>query len=294
MDVRDFRIYLALERSPFASYETIGRTIGTSGTTVKARIDRMRARGVMSEVRVIPIAHVFGRHWRTFGIGVGPGSPDDAAILRVQDVIWTWRDHRGLLVVNAFTQERDTVPAGLVSLFGEEPIGAVQPEPPATADSSSLVLSPLDWRVLEALLENPRAPLSSLSRRVGLSARTIRRRRDGLYKRGLIRSFISLDASREPGVIVYGAYVSVDRRTNLRNVRARGAARVWTHYDPPAVLMLGHVPTYSEATEAEKQLQATPGAKVVEFSIPAGGSLAVERVGKWIRAEKSRWDASRR
>lgn len=294
MDVRDFRIYLELERNPFASWEAIGRTIGMSGTAVKVRIDRMRSRGVISGVYVMPVAQVLGRHWQTFGIAAGSDGPDDAAILRADDVVWTWRDHRGLLVVNAFTEEEDAVPEGLIAMFGKAALVPTQPEPPITLDPASFVLSPLDWRILEVLIDRPRTPLSSMARQVGLSARTVRKRRDALYRRGLVRAFISLDASREPGEIVYGAYVSVDRRENLRKVRARGAARVWTHYNPPAALLMGHVPTYSAAAEAERQLQATPGAKGVMFSIPTGGSFAAERVREWIQAERRRWGLSGR
>ncbi len=294
MDVRDFRIYLELERNPFASWETVGRAVGISGTAVKTRIDRMRARGVISGVYVMPVAQVLGRHWVTFGIAAAPEGPDDAAILRADDVVWTWRDHRGLLVVNAFTREENAIPGGLIALFGKPALVPTQPEPPMTADPARFVLSVLDWRILEVLIDRPRASISSLAREIGLSPRTVRKRRDDLYRRGLIRAFISLDASREPGVIVYGAYVSVDRRESLRTVRAPGAARVWTHYDPPAALLMGHVDTYSEAAEAEKQLNATPGAKGVMFSIPTGGSFATDRVREWIRAERRRWAASAR
>ena len=294
MDVRDFRIYLELERDPFASWETIGRTLGTTGTSVKARVDRMRGRGVMSDVYVMPVAQALGRHWQTFGIAAAPGGPDDAAILRADDVVWTWRDHRGLLVVNVFSEREDAIPGGLSALFGRAALAPVQPEPPVVADPASFVLSVLDWRILEVLIDHPRAPVSAVARQVGLSARTVRRRRDALYRRGLIRAFISLDASREPGEIVYGAYVSVERREDLRRVRARSAARVWTHYDPPAALLMGHVTTYAEAAEAEQQLRATPGAKGVMFSIPTGGSFAADRVRGWIRAERARWEGSGR
>ena len=63
MDTVDFRILLELHRHPFASFEGIGRTVRITGTAVKARLERMEARGVVQGFYVAVAAPAF-RRWR--------------------------------------------------------------------------------------------------------------------------------------------------------------------------------------------------------------------------------------
>src|SRR5581483_4353211 len=64
MDERDCRILMALVRSPFESYESLGREIGTSGTAVRARLDRLARAGVFLGFACGPSAIALRRHAR--------------------------------------------------------------------------------------------------------------------------------------------------------------------------------------------------------------------------------------
>ena len=69
MDTVDFRILLELHRHPFASFEGIGRTVRITGTAVKARLERMEARGVVQGFYVAVAAPAFRRWRRIHGSG---------------------------------------------------------------------------------------------------------------------------------------------------------------------------------------------------------------------------------
>ena len=98
-----------------------------------------------------------------------------------------------------------------------------------------------------------------------------------------------MDTSREPGLIVYAGTVNVEKRADLRRIRAPGLALVWTHYDPPAAAIVGRAASYAEAHEVERHLRELPGVTRVELTFPRGGALATDRLLAWVRAERERW-----
>jgi len=295
VDLRDCRILLELYQHPFASYEAIGRAIDTSGTVVKARLERMQERGVVRGFYATPSARVFHRYWHVFAFQELEREPTPNDLLQVEDVASVWLGPPGTVVVNTFTRSTDSAPPpGLLDLVGRQPDQAGLQDPPEAIEDPGTVLSRLEWRVMDAVLERPRSPLADLSRSTGLTPRTVRKRRDALVAKGLLIVTPVIDTSREPGRVVYSGYVRMDRRADLKRVRVPGLLLTWTHHDPPAAVILGHAASYAEAREVERTLGAIPGVTHVDVTFSRGAAFATDRLRGWIREEIERWDSLRR
>lgn len=294
MDLRDFQILVEFSRHPFGSYATIGRAIGRSGNAVKSRVNRMTRSGLLRGYFVMPRAGLFGRTWHVYAYANPQLEPSFEEILTVEDVVNVWRGPPHSLMVNTFARTRGgPPPAGLAKFLRGPPLGVVLPDPPDGLSAAEGTLSPLDWRVLDALLDRPRAPLSELARASGLSARTVRRHRDALVRKGLINVVVNLDTSRETGLIVYSGYIAVRSREYLNRIRAPGLQIIHQLHEPPAAWALGHAPSLAGLQEVEATLRAIPGVMAVELVPSRGGAFANQRLHEWIRREIQRWQTLR-
>lgn len=68
-------------------------------------------------------------------------------------------------------------------------------------------LTRLEWKVVAALLDEPRASLSSLARRTGLAPRTCARARDRLLQSKAVRVTATIREDHAEGLPVYRLYV---------------------------------------------------------------------------------------
>ena len=295
MDERDYRVVLELTRNPFASCEAIGREVGMTGTAVRARVDSMEARGVLNGYHVLPSPRVFGRWRHIFAYRDVAPEPSLTTLLGMENAVAVFRGSPGMIMVNTYDLEVDAgPPAALVKLIGRAPDGAVLTDDPGEGRPPNLVLSPLDWRVIAALLDDPRAPLAELARATRLTARTVRKRRDDLVRKGLLHVSPIVDTSREPGLIVFSGYVMVERKSDLERIQAPGLGWVWTHHDPPAAAFFGRAATYGEVQETQRSLQSIRGVLHVDLTVARGGGIASRRLHRWIRAELKPWNRSRK
>ena len=290
MDLRDFQILLELNRHPFSSPGAIGKALGVTGNAVKARLDRMKAEGLLNGFFVMPVSAVFGRHWHVFPyLDVEP-EPDLQEILDVEDVVNVWRGRPRTIMVNTYSRTRGGAPSPkLAEVLHCPPSGVALPDAPNRFSANDAVLSPLDWRVIEALLDRPRAPLADLARATQLSPRTVRKRRDSLVSKGLLGIIPNLDTSRESGLIVYSGHVATKTRADLDRLHLPGLSVLRQLFDPPAAWVIGHAATYAELQQVELKLLSIPGVISAQLVPSRGGALATERLRGWIQDELRAW-----
>ncbi len=295
MDERDFRIIVELQRNPFASAQALGRVAGVSGAAVQARLGRLRERGTLRGLALVLASEAYGREERLFFYPAPPNQPSLEDITEIEDVTFASRGHPDTYVVMVSGYEPPTkAPAELTQLIGTQPAAIAKMTPPTRTPADVTALSPLDWRVLPALLDNPRAPLNVLAKRTGLSARTVRNRRDRLLSAGLFWVLLDLDATRESGLIVFGASITVSDEETLRGLRIPGAVRLSRNTDPPGMYFIGRAETLAAVRDLEDHLKGTLGATNVFFTIPRGQRAATSRIVTWAREERAKWDAARR
>jgi DNA-binding Lrp family transcriptional regulator len=295
MDLRDFQILVELGRGPFASFDAIGRKVGLSGPAVKLRLKRLERHRVLLGLQVLPAPQVFGRRWHVFAyLGVN-AKLDLVDLLKVENVVSVWRGGHGELMVNTFDPSPTvTAPPGISRFIKQAPAQVVSLDPPATHPSQNDLLSPLDWRVMEAIIRSPRSSCAELSKASGLSPRTVRKRRDALLAKQWITVLPNMDTSREPGLIVYGGYVGVANRGVLERIEVPGLLVFRRLYEPPAAWFLGHAETLADLQTAEEALRSIPGVLRVDLGPARPGVYATKRLLGWVRAEVHRWETARK
>lgn len=292
MDERDCRLLIELVRAPFGSFEAIGRRLGVKGMTVKLRLARLEQAGVFQGFVCGPSPAALGMHGRLAIYSGAPIACDARDLLLAPGVAWSARSYPPVVSALVYVDRPDApLPEALTRLAGRAPDAVTVPDDPRAAHKP---LSPLDWRVMRAVMENPRGSLLDVAASAGLSARTVRARRDRLFEDGDLMAFPSLDATQEAGAILYGAYVGVSHASDLRALRLTNAHRLLTHHSPPATFLYGFVRTYAEAHVAEEKLRALPGATRVHFTVPQGTFEARPRLRAWVDAEIRKWDRARR
>jgi DNA-binding Lrp family transcriptional regulator len=290
MDLRDFQILLELSRQPFASNENLGRAIGVTGNAVKARLQRMEDAHLLNGFYVMPSASVFRRFWQVFPFGPVEREPNLEKVLAIDGVVNVWRGRPRTLMVNVYARSADAPPPPqLVRVLHQTPLAVAIPERPDRFSFAEATLSSLEWRVLDALLERPRASLVELAETTGLTPRTVRKRRDSLFARGLLAIAPNFDSSGESGLLIYSGYVEARQSETLESLRAPGLVVLHRLHKPPAAWIFGHTATYAELQEVEIALRGIPGVAIVELVPSRGGRVATDRLHRWIHDELRAW-----
>jgi DNA-binding Lrp family transcriptional regulator len=294
VDGTDFRILRALLEDPFASNEAIGRKAGIRGTSVKARLDRLAAEIRFRGFHLVPAPECLGRVAR--GHFYRPDALTDArveAAMRVDPVVWLVGHHDGIASVLTFEPQRDAPGrAALDEAMGGPPFLSVDvrltlnPRPP--------VLSPLDWRVLRALLADARRPLVDAAAETGLSRRTVARHRDALLETGSAYVTPLWDEAKADAAVLYHL-IAVGDGTLDRHALTRAAGPEALPYalltQPPGYAFVSMATSTAHAIAAHARVAAVPGVTTALLNFPVRNEFAEGRVRGWIDEELRKWAA---
>lgn len=297
VDATDFRILGEVLAHPFLSNEAVGRRVGLSGTAVKARAERLAREIRFRGYRLVPAAPCLGRVAR--GHFFRLDAPEDAWVARVMaadPVVWLVVHHEGTVSVLTYERPHDpTPPAALVDLFGGPPLRSVDLQ--LTADPRPPALSPLDWRVLRALVPDPRRPVSQVAEEAGLARRTAARRRQALVERGCAYATPLWDEAKSAGALLFHLIVvaspGVERRA-LLDAAGPGSLPYATLTSPPGFAFVSLAASAAHALEAQARAARVPGVREALLNIPVRNEFAQERVLGWVDEEIARWERARR
>ncbi len=247
---------------------------------------RMRRERVFEGFYVLPSAALFNRHWKIANFVVQGPEPGVAELLDFDDVVMIWRGRPKTITVNLYARDEDgTVSPQLSALLGGPPFEVLAPERHLSDSRPIGTVSPLDWRVLDGLLDGPSDPLTELAARTGLTPRTVKRRRESLVRRGLVRVLPGFNTSRESGLVLYSGQIVVGRVEDLGAVQIPGLYVMQRFSEPPAAWVFGHAPTVAKLQDIEAEIRETPAVLRAELTPCRGGAFARQRLRGWIRGE---------
>lgn len=279
----EFRLLAALTRQPLASNAMLAEGLGVSAEAVRKRLVHLREDGVLGGFTAMPAAAVFGRQPQ----GVGFARPIDLRdLLALDDAVWAATSVDDKCGVMAYTNDPDGFTERAVELAGRPPIqtGALH------AASSIPPLGPLEWRVLRAMLLEPRASLRHLSEATGLSYRTVRDRQDGLLRSGAITVDPLLRPSRS-GALFFHLWVTLADAEAEAQVRPLfGEHVVINRYAaPPSVYMFCQAPDLGAQAAMVRRVEEHPAVATLHVVLNADHATHVERLLWWIDAELESW-----
>lgn len=296
VDDEDFRILAALFRSPLASAAAIAGAVGLTRPAVSRRIDRLGSAGVLQGFAAHIAAAVFGRYARLF-----PFRPDDRPaddleeILRVDPVVWGSLKHDGGVTVCAYLADpTEEPPRALIDLLGRRPLGSYGSSLPSPRVDDP-ILSPLDWRVLEALVADPRGSTRRLANATRLSPKTVRTHRDRMIRDGLLAVTPIIESAPSRGVLLYNlalyglepedrphALALLSKKVVINETRER-----------PMMYLLCQAESLVEVMEVERRLRSVPSLGDVQLTLHKRWACATGRLVGWIRERRDFWDRAR-
>lgn len=294
MDQRNFEILVGILEDPTISYQALGREVGLSGTSVKARLDRMQDEGPLRGVVGLPHAAVFDRASAIYWVAPGAEAGDRLEeILEVDPVVWVSLLHTREVAVHTYEHPGDERPSELEEVLGAslESGGGLAPWP---GDPDETVLSILDWRLIRHLVSEPRLSVAELVERTGLTRNTVSKRRDRLFGQGLMSVFPLLEQARSAGLVLYSVVVHVgEPEVRSRVQEALPGAVPVVHgegkHGEPGTTFMGYADTLAEVTTAHEEVSALEGVAEARLIIDLERRVAVERLEGWVEEEIARW-----
>jgi DNA-binding Lrp family transcriptional regulator len=297
MDRTDLRIFSRLVADPFLSDETLAREVGLTRKAVRLRRKRMETERVLTEYGVHPRAEILGRHavtWRY--VGKDWAQVPVSQLGEVEDLVYVMNFRPNFHMAVRFTKDPDPTPDPRLARMLGRPLEGPADDRPARSSIRADALSRVDWKVLEAVVRDPRAPYSVQARYAAVSPRTVRTHTEKLEAADALACIMILNLEREAGLATYGIWLKVDESFDEKAVEL---PRLWDrpHWtrNPRGVYLLGSADNYFEARELELRLRSLPGVVGADPLIPAGGWFARDRLLTWIRGElERRYPSSRR
>lgn len=203
MDAKDFRLLVVLNQDARQSFRALGRHVGLSAPAVRERLNRLAARGILQGYWVSIDPAIFGRRDLLLSFG-GEFDRDEAAnLLTAPDIAWVAWKVDGGVTVQVWPLSVAPAVAALSRFVDRKPVWR------GVARSRwSGALSGLDWRVLDALIDEPLAPVERLAEATGLSPKTVRAHLQGLTRSEAIYVVARLGSLGDSGELVYDLLVS--------------------------------------------------------------------------------------
>lgn len=285
MDETDFRILAHLLAHPVESVEATAKSVRLTRNAVARRIQVLQRSPLQVRFWAWPHFTLFGRQSHVL-LYQTSGEVDTEAILATDPVLGYDLNHDGLLATTIWTPvgEEPAPPASLDTLVGGPPINRYTD---ATPGPKHPFLSRLQWKVLRALIDAPRATTVELARRTGLAAKTCGKHRAELFTKRFLHPSASIQEDRSGGFPVYRVYVE--------GKPDRGAVR--GVLGPDALVMdtvqEGHVYLAKAASMGAiivnvDKLRRLPAVKDVKLILSRGFGVAVERLRAWSRDVEAR------
>lgn len=274
----DVAILGRLHSAPLGSQKEIARSAGVSEAAISKRFAHLLAAGVFEGMWLTPAAWLFGRREVHASFGPAPGVTSDD-VLRADDVVLVNERHDGSFSVFSAVPRPASGPSpALLELLGEPTFVTIATE------AGNARISRIDWRVIQALHEDPRAPATEHARRCGLSAKTVRQRRRALSADGAIVAGPLVDLTDVSGCVVHELAVQFDRKTSKRAAAGLvpDASLIGYAADGLGAYFFGGAANVQAVYALARRVSAHALVRSVFPIFPRRRAFARDRVGAWI------------
>jgi DNA-binding Lrp family transcriptional regulator len=264
----------------------IARHVGLDRTAVWDRLQKWRQEGFWDGFEVHVNVRIFGVGLLGASIHVAGPAEGCALMERLEHVDGvlgvslhfgdsrTARDVE-LVAVMMVADDAEHIARRMRTLRGLSPSGKVNGPDRFEPPRCSKELTPLDWRILSAIVAHPNAPVSHVARLVGVTLKTFTRHRSALLDEHVVTYGLRLDWSKL-GCVALGAYcvdpedvprVQLEfsaRRPHSIPVSLVGISGISADYDASrcfAVIVPAHSP--HEVQTLVRDFSKIPGVRMV-------------------------------
>ncbi len=285
MDCKDLAILRALLMDGRASYNSIGRRVGLSTSTVRSRVLNMLNTGLIT--RFIASIDITALGYNMIHLAVKHNGNEAQVMERLR-----------LLgnILMSVTCVGDITVFGLASKgILKERIDLLQVvlQPHTVLYTSSMYAMPRrllrnDLRIIRELLIEPRASIKSIASRLNISTRTVKRRLDYMLNSNILHFTVLINPSAMRGFINFSMIITLNDSNNSKVMSRLGSAldnNLLMPFIPVSQNRLVGV-LYSESVEDMNELirraRSIDGVANVDFFIAQRVQWMDEWIGKVI------------
>ncbi|MES2154410.1 MAG: winged helix-turn-helix transcriptional regulator [bacterium] len=256
----------------------IARVTGSSVNTVKDRIARMTERGVIAGYQAVPNLRHLGLQGEAYHLKFTSDAAKDKAMPRLLAVNGLLELHdflgQGACADFAFKDDAE-LRRTLATISAGSQDGAPRHFYSREMPDVRRSLTPLDWRIVQALRADPRATPADLAPIVGVSTRTVKRHLTRMAAEGSLFLVPILDPSKADGVFLFELLVYLRDGTGPRPMAALRAAFHAEH-------VYAYVPASAELGNFDLLLFARTSAEVEALRRRAEQVDGVVRAEAWL------------
>jgi DNA-binding Lrp family transcriptional regulator len=288
VDSKDFRLLVALHENGRRSYRSLGQRVSLSAPAVRDRLKRLEDRGILQGYWLYVDPFIFDRD-DLMVFYKGDWKREDAVkALSADDVAFVaWKLDGGLTVQTWPMDPRKPV-KDLTALLGARPSGQT-----LTEHQAHRKISAVDWRVMDALVNDPTIPVEDLVEKTGLSPKTVRKHLESLIGDRVIFVMPRLGSLADSGEVVY--HLSVTGGVALNDLRRTlgEAFMISETHAPPMRYLLCRANDLADATSRTQATRKLPGVESVEVTLNRELLDGREFVHTLIRGKIKEWERTR-
>ncbi len=287
VDSKDFRLLVALHENARQSYRSLGKSVSLSAPAVRDRLKTLEKKGVLQGYWCYPDPSIFGREdVMVFFKDTTKREVDRT--LSARDVAFVAWKLDGGLSVQTWPRDRSEANKDLATMLGKEPSGRTFSEP-----SPHRKLSPVDWQIIDVLIDYPTMPQRELIEKTGLSPKTLRKHLTLLIREKAIFVMPRLGALADSGELVYhlavtGQASSSDLRRSLGD-----SYLISETQDPPMMYLLCRATDLADVTSRTQALSKLPGVTSVALTLNREILPATDFVHALVREKIQEWENAR-
>jgi DNA-binding Lrp family transcriptional regulator len=262
VDSKDFRLLVALHENARQSYRSFGRRVSLSAPAVRERLNGLEKRGVLQGYWLYVDPSVFEREELMLFFAGDWTREDVVKALSAPDVVFAAWKLDGGVTVQLWPRDHNQPVRELIAILGAQPSGQ------AFTERHNLPrLSVADWRIIDALVDDPTMPLKSLTRETGLSPKTVRKHLGLLMQEEVIFVMPLLGALADPGELV--CHIAVVGKVGMRELRQvlGDALKVGEASQPPLKYLLCRASDLADLTSRTQALTKVPGVESVRVTL---------------------------
>ncbi|MGB1696834.1 MAG: winged helix-turn-helix transcriptional regulator [Thermoplasmatota archaeon] len=279
----DFAVLCAIQRAPLDGPAAWARAAKQDVSSVRRRIKRLEETGVLQGFSAIPPPAVFGRTYAPYTFQ-SDEPPNLDAVLAVPDVAWAVSVLDGRTFVIAYeagTHRQDE----LETILGPATDAFEHAGRPQAA-----TLGRMDFKILRELIIDPRATVSNLCERTGLSAKTVRAHRAAMVARGEVKIDPIIRPPNTPGRLYYNLSVHGPKAPKVESPLA---ITLETFESPPATYLLATAKNLQEQMTFLRELELREDVSNVNVMMTHRFAMASARLVGWCNEKLEEWEKAR-
>lgn len=259
-----------------------------SAPAVRERLKRLEDRGILQGYWLYPDPAIFNRNDLMIFFKGDWKRQDALKALSVDDVVFvTWKLDGGLSVQTWPLDPKKTV-KDLSTSMGTRPSGQTFTEAQAHP-----TVGPIDWRIMDTLVDDPTMPFEQLVAKTGFSSKTVRKHLQSLIQTETIFILPRLGSLADSGELVYHLAVTGNIGFNdLRQVLGE-ALLISSSNRPPMKYLLCKANDLSDVTSRTQAARKLPGVQAVELTLNRELLVGREFLHTLIREKIREWENSR-